>query len=222
MAAVGLAARAVTASGALVGAVLGILIAWGAGVEGWLLLITMFGLVVAATKVGAAHRMSSSGLPAEGETRGGRNAIANAGVAAIAAVIWRLTHWSPALAGMAAALVASGSDSVASEIGQSWGRTTWHLTKGRVPAGTPGGVSVVGTTAGGVSTLALSGVAAIFHLIALEDVVPLAMLCTATFLFEGAVLSRLEDAGQIDNHVVNFLSSLVAAGLAGAYVRFWG
>ena len=50
---------------------------------------------------------------------------------------------------MVAALVTSASDTVASEVGKAWGRTTW-LVDGfrRVTPGTSGAVSLEGTLGG--------------------------------------------------------------------------
>ena len=102
------------------------------------------------------------------EERGGRrgagNAIANTGVAAVAAVLAAITpHARAGALAFVAALTAGGSDTVASEIGKALGRRTFlvHTARARA-AGTPGAMSLEGTAAGLVGALALGslGVAA--------------------------------------------------------------
>ena len=53
------------------------------------------------------------------------------------------------LLALTAALAAGGSDTVASEIGKAWGRSTFLVTSfGRVKPGTSGAMSLRGTAAG--------------------------------------------------------------------------
>ena len=102
------------------------------------------------------------------EERGGRrgpgNAIANTGVAAIAAVrrARRDVRRDAARLAFAAALAAGGSDTIASEIGKAWGRRTWSITSlARVPPGTSGAMSLEGTVAGVAGRARRSALAAV-------------------------------------------------------------
>ena len=59
---------------------------------------------------------------------------------------------------LVAALTAGGSDTVASEIGKAWGRSTFLVTTfRRVTPGTPGAMSLEGTAAGLLAAFALAG-----------------------------------------------------------------
>src|SRR5262249_39630414 len=58
-------------------------------------------------------------------------------------------------------LVTASSDTIASEVGKAWGRTTWLIVGWRkVPPGTSGAVSAEGTLAGVTASVLLAGVAA--------------------------------------------------------------
>src|SRR5207253_2244923 len=67
-------------------------------------------------------------------------------------------HAHAALLALVAALAAGGSDTVASEMGQAWGKSTFLVTTfGRVKPGTPGGMSREGTGAGMLAAAAPAG-----------------------------------------------------------------
>jgi len=112
---------------------------------------------------------------------------------------------------MVAALVTAASDSVASEAGQAWGRTTWHLSRGRVPPGTTGGVSIAGTATGFVAILMLTMFAVAVHLASWREAVAIAPSSFLAVLAEGFVISRMEDAGLLNNDEVNLVATVVAA-----------
>src|SRR4029450_13689766 len=95
-----------------------------------------------------------------GGRRGAGNAIANCGVAAIAAIVALTTPYTAqALIAPLPARSAGGSDTVASEIGKAWGRSPFLVTTlSRVRPGTPGAMSLEGTAAGILAALALAAV----------------------------------------------------------------
>src|SRR5690606_3438865 len=78
----GYAARTVTVAGAVTGAVIGSVIFFFAGVEGWLLLMASFGFAVVTSRMGLARKRSLGIAEGRGGRRGPGNAIANTGVAA--------------------------------------------------------------------------------------------------------------------------------------------
>ena len=104
-----------------------------AGWQGWVLLLATF-LARRSRRGSGLRRKTLLGIAEErGGRRGAGNAIANTGVAAIAALLAALTyatragadrasprHWPPA-----------ASDTVASEIGKAWGRRTWPACRRR-------------------------------------------------------------------------------------------
>ena len=219
VAAGGLAAATVTGPGALAGAAIGTLIFAGAGWSGWLLLIASFALAVATTRLGHRRKAALGIAEARGGRRGPANAIANTGVAAwAAAVALGLPDPSWAWLALAAALVTGASDTVASEIGKAWGRTTW-LVSGfrRVPPGTSGAISLEGTAAGLAAAAALSSLAWGVGLIAPAAVVLVVAAATVASLVEGALGATFEASGILDNDALNLVNTLVGAGLALAF-----
>jgi uncharacterized protein (TIGR00297 family) len=126
----------------------------------------------------------------------------------------------PALLAFTAALVAGGSDTVASEIGKAWGRRTFLLTTlRRVPPGTSGAMSLEGTLAGlgGAALLALA--ACTLGLIELADVGIVVLAATVGALVESALGATLEARGIVNNDVLNFINTGVAAFVAIALAQ---
>lgn len=220
----GYMARTVTASGALAGAVIGTTVFAGFGGPGWALLLAAFLLAALATRAGEA-RKARAGL---GEPRGGRrgpgNAIANTGLAAWCALVAVGARDDTAAAlAFAATLVATSSDTVASEIGKAFGRGTWSVwPPGRVAPGTSGAVSAAGTAAGIAGAAILSSVAAFAGLVAWTWVGALTAAATVAGLVEGLLASRYEASGVFDNNALNFVNGGVAAALVLATWRVVG
>src|SRR5207247_4868360 len=125
----GYRARAVSRSGAIVGAIVGAIIYAGGGGRAWVLLFLTFLAASASSRLGLQRKVLLGIAEERGGRRGAGNAIANCGVAAIAALAGVFTP-HPMLAWLAfvAALTAGGSDTVASEIGKAWGRATFLVT----------------------------------------------------------------------------------------------
>ena len=132
----GYMARTVSVSGAVAGAIIGTMIFVSAGWQGWTLLLVCF-LCAAVTSRMGLHRKTLLGIAEErGGRRGAGNAIANTGIAAIAALLAALSYGHEAgLIAMTAALVAGASDTIASEIGKAWGTRTWALAAAPSRAG---------------------------------------------------------------------------------------
>ena len=144
----------------LAGALVGIMIFAGGGAGAWLLLFLTFLAASIASRLGLKRKMLLGIAEERGGRRGAGNAFANCGVAAMAAIA-AVSHAVPraALLALVAALAAGGSDTVASEIGKAWGRSTFLITTfGGVKPGTPGAMSLEGTAAGIVAAFALAAV----------------------------------------------------------------
>lgn len=216
-------ARTVTIAGAVVGAVIGIVMIAGMGWAGWCLLLLTFALAAASTRVGQARKQQAGIAEERGGRRGPGNAIANTGLAAGAAAISVGLH-DPSLAWLVAvaALATAGSDTVASEIGKAFGRNTRLVTTGaRVPPGTIGAVSLEGTVAGIAAAVALSGIGATLGLVPVGAVPVVTVAATLAALVEGGMGAKLETRGVLDNDTLNFVNTLVGAGLALAAWRWW-
>ena len=120
---------------------------------------------------------------------------------------------------MVAALVTSASDTVASEVGKAWGRTTWLVTGfRRVTPGTSGAVSLEGTLGGIAAAALLAVLAAWLHLIPVAWVIAVVGAATIASLVESVLGATLESPGILDNDALNFVNSALGAGLAIAAV----
>ena len=212
----GYRARTVSMSGTVAGALIGIVVWIGGGGAAWLLLFASFFVATAASRLGVEKKAELGIAEERGGRRGAGNAIANCGVAVAAAIAAVTTPYvGAALYTFAAALTAGGSDTVASEIGKAWGRSTF-LVRGfrRVPPGTPGAMSLEGTAAGVAAAFALATLAAMLHLVTPEAIVPLAVAATAGALVESVLAATLEGPGILNNDMLNFINTAVAAGVA--------
>ena len=156
------AARGVDRSGALCGWCLGVALYAFAGWRGFALLLLFFVLGTACTKFGYAKKALLGIAQEKGGRRGAKNAIANTGAGVLFAFLAVATpHHALFALALAAAFATAAADTVSSEIGQAFGRTTYLVTNfRRVPAGTEGAVSLEGTLAGIAASAALAAFAA--------------------------------------------------------------
>jgi uncharacterized protein (TIGR00297 family) len=208
----GYKARTVALSGALAGAAIGIAIFAGLGWRGWALLLVTFLVATIASKLGLQRKMLLGIAEERGGRRGAGNAIANTGVAAIASLV-ALCGTSPDAARLAfvAALAAGGSDTIASEIGKAWGRSTWSITSlSRVPPGTSGAMSLEGTVAGIVGALGLGAAGVWLGLVPSTTLVAIVVGATAGSLLESWLGATLESPGILNNDMLNFINTAAA------------
>ena len=211
----GYRARTVSRSGALAGALVGTIIYVGGGAGAWALLLVTFLAASVPSRLGLARKERLGIAEERGGRRGAGNAIANCGVAAIAAMAAVTTPYAAAsLAALVAALAAGGSDTVASEIGKAWGRSTFLVTTlGRVKPGTPGAMSAEGTAAGLLAAFALAATGAALGLIPASAILVVVAGATAGALVESALGATLEGAGILNNDMLNFINTAVAAAI---------
>jgi uncharacterized protein (TIGR00297 family) len=209
----GYRAKTVSRSGAIAGALVGIVIYCGGGRGAWILLLVTFLAASITSRLGLKRKVLLGIAEERGGRRGAGNAIANCGVAAVAAIVAVTTaHSSAALLALVAALTAGGSDTVASEIGKAWGRSTFLVTTlGRVRPGTPGAMSIEGTAAGVAAAFALAAAAVALGLIAASAVLAVVIAATVGALVESALAATLEGPGILNNDMLNFINTAVAA-----------
>ncbi|HJR61025.1 MAG TPA: DUF92 domain-containing protein [Vicinamibacterales bacterium] len=220
VAAAGYRAGSVTVSGTVGGVILGSVILVFAGIRGWTLLLLCFACAVATSRMGLARKRALGIEEERGGRRGAGNAMANTGLAAIAAAASVLTyaHGAGRLA-FVAALVAGASDTVASEIGKAWGRRTFLVSSAKpVAPGTPGAMSAEGTAAGAAAAALLALAGAALGLIPLTLVAVVVVAATAGALVESALSATLEHRGVVNNDVLNFLNTAVAVFVA---IKLW-
>ena len=212
----GYRARTVSISGAVGGAVVGIVIYAAGGRAAWVFLFIAFLVATVTSRLGLKRKMLLGIAEERGGRRGAGNAFANCGVAAIAAVCTVTTPYASAsMLALTAALAAGGSDTVASEIGKAWGKSTVLVTTlRRVKPGTPGAMSLEGTAAGIVAALALAALAAALALTPAGAIVAVVIAATAGAVVESLLGATLEPAGILNNDMLNFINTAVAAAVA--------
>ncbi len=221
VAAAGYLAKTVTIPGAICGLVIGITIVVTCGWGGWALLLATFALAVVCSRLGLRRKTLLGIAEGKGGRRGAGNAMANTGMAAAAALLSTLTYagdgWRLAFV---TALAAGGSDTVASEIGKAWGKTTVLVpTRAPVPPGTSGAISAEGTAAGLLGALALAALGAAAGLIHPSEVAVVVLGATIGSFAESILGATLEAPGIVNNDVLNFANTAIAAGAAVLLVR---
>jgi uncharacterized protein (TIGR00297 family) len=209
-------ARTVSLSGTIAGAIIGAVIYVGGGLASWILLLVTFLAASASSRLGLRRKERLGIAEERGGRRGAGNAISNRGVAAGAAIAAATTPYAPAaMAALVAALTAGGSDTVASEIGKAWGRSAFLVTTlRRVNAGTPGAMSLEGTAAGVAAAFALAAGGAALGLIPFRAILIVVGGATAGALVESALGATLERPGILNNDMLNFINTTVAAAVA--------
>ncbi len=207
------AARAVTIPGLIAGAVPGTIIYAGGGLPAFLVMLGFVFLGTAATKMGYARKAAAGIAQEKGGRRGPKNAFANCGTAAVLAILAVTTPYGPwMLLGLVAAFATAAADTVSSEFGQAYGRTTYLITTfRRVPRGTEGAVSLEGTLAGVAASAVLAGIAWGGGLCAGTGflvVIVAAFIGTTAESYLGATLEQMK---LIDNEAINFANTLIGA-----------
>ena len=140
--------RSLSASGAVAATAVGT-IAVAAGWSWGILLVAYFVAASALSKLGERRKAELAGSIIEkDDQRDARQVLANGGVYALSALGYLLWHSPQWYALGIGALAASAADTWATEIGILAGGDPVSIISGRsVPAGTSGGVSLIGTIA---------------------------------------------------------------------------
>jgi len=238
-----LALRAATLGGAVCGGMICLLVTfWSGGLteaigrSALTPLALLFVFTFVATRAGR-QRKTKAGLAEAKRGRSAAQVIANLSAAALCAspvMAWALRHGEgdfvagiPGWAGWMmktmclAALVEATADTVSSEIGQAFGGQPVMVTNlRRVAPGTDGAVTVLGSGAGVVGGAMVAGAGAwAMHLEGRAALVALGAGVCGLF-FDSLVGATLERRGWLGNDLVNFASTVFAAGLAGVLYRW--
>lgn len=240
---------------------------WGAFLIGWFVLSSVLSRIGRARKTERTRRIVE-----KGDQRDAWQVLANGGVFALAALCAvlisdigpapgatpnatlgeALRALTPSLhtvlaIGAAGALIAAGADTWATEVGTLSGGTPWSLReRGRVPAGTSGAVSVVGTAGMVTGAVLLTALAVATGMIPVASAWPVAIggvggACTDTIIGAwiqerrrcpacqqatervihdcGTPTARVGGITRLDNDVVNALCTVAGAGLAVVLAR---
>ena len=165
------------------------------------------------TRLGYDRKRLSGTVQERGGRRGARNALANAGVPVVCALLYALDPSDTYSAAYVAAIGAALADTAESEVGQLSRRAPRLLTSMReVPPGTDGAVSLIGTLAGISAAGLTAGLGLLLGLVA--D--PAAAVLVALAAFLGTVADSLVGArlSWVGNEATNVVCTLVAAILA--------
>ncbi len=142
-----------TISGAVWTIVVGTVVIYGFGYSGLILLMLFFGSSSLLSKLGKRRKQTVNQIVEKDGARDGWQVLANGGVAAFASVGFLWTEQTAFLVLFLIVLAASNADTWASEIGPLSQKKPFLFTGHRVPAGTSGAVSVLGTSATVVGAL---------------------------------------------------------------------
>lgn len=217
------AARGVDLSGALTGWFLGVGLYTFGGWRGFALLLLFFVVGTACTKIGYAKKALLGVAQEKGGRRGAKNAIANTTAGVVFAFLAVATpHHALFSLALAAAFATAAADTVASEIGQAFGRTTYLVTTfKRVPAGTDGAVSMEGTLAGIAASTLIAAFAAATTTITWHGAAIVVLAAFVGTTLESYLGATLERSKIIDNEVVNFANTLAGGLVAMGLMLFF-
>ena len=223
--------RAATAGGALTGGLITAALYLqtpGPHTALWPLVVLVL-LTFAATRFGRKRKEALG----TAEARRGRSAsqvAANLGVAAVAGIPLReALGFGPtvfvgraALVAMIAAMAEATADTLSSELGQVLGGTPRLLTTLRkVPPGTDGAVSLVGSIAGCAGAGAVAAVAEWALPISHSEALIAFGAGVAGLLIDSLLGAVPERRGRLNNDAVNALSTLAAAVLGACACRWF-
>jgi len=222
--------EALTPAGFANALLLGTLLWSTLGWRGWTLCVMYLFLGQAVTKVKFEEKEKKGIAEGRGGRRGPENVWGSAATGLLCAVAsvqegsFLGVSSNVYVLAYVASLATKLADTFASEIGKAYGKTTFLITTfERVEPGTEGAVSAEGTSAAAIGGLLLSLYGYAVHLIDLPGVVLAtiaAFLATNAESLIGATLQDKEGLEWMTNEVVNFINTMIGAGIAIAGAQF--
>lgn len=210
--------KKLTVTAALTGALLGFLIYRGAGITGLAMLTTFFVLGAGAT----AWKQNTKKQAGLAEINDGRRntgqVVANAGAAAILALLAKnVGHTAILQLMIAGCFSAATSDTLSSELGNVYGRKHYHIGSfKKMQRGSNGAVSLPGTAAGIMGSMVIALVYIIGTGWSGPQFLIIIIAGTAGNVADSMLGLTLENKGLLGNNAVNFLNTLAGALVAGA------
>jgi len=206
----------VSDGGAIAGIAVAFILMSTAGFAGLVPLLVLFVLTVFATRW-RRRRKERLGLAERSGGRTGSQVMANLGAAACCAlpVLWFPEYRELLLIGAMAALAEAAADTVSSEIGQASARGAYLIVGfRRVPIGTNGAISAIGTLSGIIAAFLIAWVSAASSVVDWSRVPVIAIAGTAGMIFDSLLGATWENSGRVGNDAVNFVSTVFAADIA--------
>ncbi len=204
------ALRGVSLSGAVAGAIVCFVLYSAAGPGAFFLLALLFILTWGATRLGYQRKLKL-GTAERKEGRTASQVFANVGIAAICAAAYRWSGNKACLLAMCAALAEAAADTVSSEVGQTYGVDVRLVTNWRrVPPGTNGGITVVGTVSGISAALLISLAGVLIGIIQSSSLLASFVAGSAGMICDSYLGALLEARGLLNNNSVNFLGTATA------------
>lgn len=202
--------RGVSISGAVAGGLICFVLYSCAGPAAFLLLVSLFVLTWAATRLGY-QRKQNLGTAEKKEGRTASQVLANVGVAAMCAAVYRWHGNIFFIGSMCAALAEAAADTVSSEIGQTSGHETRLITNWRVvPPGTNGGITILGTFVGAAAALLLALVAVLIGLVKRDMAMFSFIAACLGMVCDSYLGATLESRKFLNNNTVNFLGTVAS------------
>ncbi|BAQ64732.1 TIGR00297 family protein [Geminocystis sp. NIES-3709] len=207
--------------------VMGYLNAWVLGVIVWGSLqwqgyiIVMFYFLVGSgiTKVGIKQKEAEGIAEKRSGQRGPENVWGSALIATICSLgyVFLSPPWqSFCLIGYVASFATKLSDTCASEIGKAYGKRTFLITNFKpVPRGTEGAVSLEGTLAGMMASIAIAVLAWQINMIDFVGVIICLISAFIATNLESVIGATLQTKfNWLTNEIVNILNTLIGASIA--------
>ncbi|HWZ81002.1 MAG TPA: DUF92 domain-containing protein [Terriglobales bacterium] len=206
--------RGVDRSGMFAGGAACFLLFAGAGPSAFATLVTLFLLTWISTRFGY-RRKQELGVAERGDGRNAWQVLANLAVPAMNATAFGMTGNRMWLVATVATLAEAATDTVASEVGQSYSRTAVMITSWKpVSAGTDGGITVMGTIAGTIAGFLIAGSAALCGLVRPAQLWIPVTAGFAGMLADSLLGASLQRRGWMNNEAVNLAGTIIAAGAA--------
>lgn len=211
--------KLLTPDGYLHAWILGVLV-WGTlGWKGYLVVMFYFLVGSAVTRVGMAQKEAEGIAEKRSGARGPENVWGSALTGAICAVgtLFAPVAYVPLLVlGYVASFSTKLSDTCGSEVGKAYGKRTYLITTLQaVPRGTEGAVSLEGTLAGVVGSLAIALLAWSVGMIGGVGVIVCLIAAFIATNIESVIGATLQSRFTwLTNEVVNILNTLIGAVVA--------
>ena len=214
--------KLLTPAGLLHGWLLGVIL-WGSlGWQGYLVVLFYFLVGSAVTRIGMAQKEAEGIAEKRSGARGPENVWGSAltgTLCALGILVFPLLNVETGLItyllllGFVASFSTKLSDTCASEVGKAYGKRTFLITTLQpVPRGTEGAVSLEGTLAGIVGSVAMSLVGWGVGLIDLTGVIFCVIAAFIATNIESLIGATLQaKVGWLTNEVVNILNTLIGA-----------